>query len=915
MRFRISIFTAIIAIAATAFLTTREAPAHVRITTDLNWSEDIRPIVRKHCMSCHSPGGIAPNYVDLTTYGNKPGESGARDWAKAIEEEIMTGRMPPWRPDERFGTFENDRRITQDELDYLIAWIQGGAPQGPRRNLPAPEEFTKRDWLFGQPDYVVELPAPATIPAEPKEFLYTAKIPVEIEEDQWITGYEFFPGTPSIVHTVIAMIHDPEGAEPEVLEIEIKKEYDPLADEDDLEEIGTRTTAQGPHYLGQWVRGDVPVLLPDEAGRRLRKGSSIELQITYRKLSYEDEGKGFEDASKLGLFFATETVDLIVQSFKIENDDFTIPADEKHFEASVSFEIEESSHLIGLHPHMGFLGKDLRINATYPDGISKTLLWIPEFNQKFSSSYILATPIPAPAGTRLDLIGHYDNSSSNFENPNYPPKDVSAGEAPGNERLVAWIDTTLGDHLYVPAPTPTPRPVEESSDSGMGSLNFSDSDSVTDGTTLPPDIQMNNLGGIFGVDQTAEEVMAEQLAQANAERQEQAQAAAEADPTQEIYWCPMRGTAEGQCGLHDFDAPGKCDVCGMTLKPKSFFIERYGDKVASGTPTWNLTAPGTEDVFWCPNRGNVDHELTDYAERGVCPIDGEILVHRARFEDTKTWVCLTDACPDREKRYYSPGVCPTCGEPVQSMGHMDHTPLHGGQFIMADNLFHHIEGTLPANDVFRLYFYNDWKKPIDPRNFAGTVFIETFDEESEEIIEETFDLIYKEEGDAFLTAAITAIEEFPADFSAEVFLAGEKTIFSFAFEELTPEVDPNAEAQNIRLHKHAEAGELVIPESSEEKAREIFLRDAIVQDRIASEDWFGLHEPALQAKEIADALALNPGDLGPRDRGKLHKAVGRITQGGIFLDRAGDASDGPRVQKAYATFAEGIALLREIYPE
>ncbi|MEM6706199.1 MAG: hypothetical protein AAF690_26030, partial [Acidobacteriota bacterium] len=74
---------------------TSRAQAHTRITTNVTWSEDVRAILRTHCMHCHSPAGMAPSYADFTTYGtdSKPG---ARAWATAIEEEVLTGRMPAW---------------------------------------------------------------------------------------------------------------------------------------------------------------------------------------------------------------------------------------------------------------------------------------------------------------------------------------------------------------------------------------------------------------------------------------------------------------------------------------------------------------------------------------------------------------------------------------------------------------------------------------------------------------------------------------------------------------------------------------------------------------------------------------------------------------------------------------------------
>ena len=116
------------------------AEAHTRITTDVTWGSHIRDILRAKCMVCHHPGGLAPDYADFTFYGTAV-DPGAWAWRAAIEEEIITGRMPPWKPDSRFGEFANARLLTQEEKDLIIVWSRGGGPQGPVRNLPVPEEF------------------------------------------------------------------------------------------------------------------------------------------------------------------------------------------------------------------------------------------------------------------------------------------------------------------------------------------------------------------------------------------------------------------------------------------------------------------------------------------------------------------------------------------------------------------------------------------------------------------------------------------------------------------------------------------------------------------------------------------------------------------------------------------------------
>lgn len=885
--------------------------AHVRITTELTWSEDIRPIFEAKCMSCHSPGGIAPAYVDLTTYGNKPGQSGARDWAKAIEEELLTDRMPPWKADARFGRFRNHRFLTEEEEKYIIAWIRGGAPQGPRRDLPAPEQFTKRDWNFGTPDYVVELPGDHTVPAETNEEVFAVTIPLQLEKDEWITGFEFFPGNPRIIHSIQALIHDPAGAEPEVFDVEVTLPYDPLASEDELEKIEKRTLPPGPHFLGQWMRGDAPVLLPDEAGRRVRKGGAIELRIVYRKLTYEDQGQAFTDRTRLGLFFASEPVDLIVESRKIENAAFTLPADAADTEVSASLTLDEDVRLLAFHPQMNRLGRSLRLRATFPDGETQTLLHIPAFQSKWNSSFILDQPVPAPKGTVLELVGRYDNSTANADNPNRPPLEVKSGAAPGEEQLALWVDLALETHLYTPPPPPPPKVAEEGDRGGMLAPGV--------GGDVLSDVQPE-VGAIFSqlVDKDLEPAAADASTSTTAPAAGATPAPAPAPLDEEtdpdgVYWCPMRGTAEGQCGLKDYTAPGVCDVCGMKLKPRSFFLKRYEGKLAATQGEWRLTRAGAEEIYWCPERGRADHDLIDYEKPGVCPIDGLTLLHKSRFEPVRTFVCLTEACPDKGRTFFSSGLCPTCQQPVQSMGHMDHTPVHGGQLIMADNLYHHLEGTLPAPDTFHLFFYNDWKEPLDPRNFAGKVVMERWDEATEDVVTEEFELRYASDGDPFLTATIPAVAEFPVNFDALVWLAGKETLFSFAFDALSDEAA--AEQAQMRLHAHTERAPVVIPETADAIAREIYNRDRILRDRIAARDWFALHNPAFDAKDFAEALKTKEQGLGPRERADLRAAIDRITQGAIFLDRAGDTQDEPRVKKAYATFSEGIAALHLIFPE
>lgn len=103
--------------------------AHDVISTRLTWSQEVSRIVLKRCGACHREGGPAP--MALLTYAQ------ARPWAKAIKEEVLERRMPPWGAVKGFGDFADDPSLTPEELHVIADWVEGGAPEGDPQYLPA----------------------------------------------------------------------------------------------------------------------------------------------------------------------------------------------------------------------------------------------------------------------------------------------------------------------------------------------------------------------------------------------------------------------------------------------------------------------------------------------------------------------------------------------------------------------------------------------------------------------------------------------------------------------------------------------------------------------------------------------------------------------------------------------------------
>jgi len=80
--------------------------AHDPITTKLTYNAEISRILAGRCLSCHATGS-----VPLTTY-----------------QEVR--KMPPWGAQRGVGQFRNSQSLGQPEIDRIVQWVEGGAPEG-----------------------------------------------------------------------------------------------------------------------------------------------------------------------------------------------------------------------------------------------------------------------------------------------------------------------------------------------------------------------------------------------------------------------------------------------------------------------------------------------------------------------------------------------------------------------------------------------------------------------------------------------------------------------------------------------------------------------------------------------------------------------------------------------------------------
>src|SRR5262249_54239136 len=144
------------------------------------------------------------------------------------------------------------------------------------------------------------------------------------------------------------------------------------------------------------------------------------------------------DQTQVGLYFSKGKIDKRIRFGALFNPIINIPAGEAHYEVKANMTVPTNVTLLDVIPHMHWLGHDMLVTATYPDGHKQQLVDVQPYDFNWQTRYTYKQPVELPKGTRLDLVAHYDNSSANPHNPNNPPKRVTFGEQTTDEMCFAF---------------------------------------------------------------------------------------------------------------------------------------------------------------------------------------------------------------------------------------------------------------------------------------------------------------------------------------------------------------------------------------------------------------------------------------------------------------------------------------------
>lgn len=356
--------------------------AHEPITTKILFNKEVVRVLQKNCLGCHKPGGIAP--WSLATYEE------ARPWAKAIKEELLEKRMPPWPAVKGFGDFRNAPPLTQREIDVIVNWVEGGAPPGKPEDLP-PGPIVGDDWPLGKPDMVLKPGQDQRIAADADEYRIFSLPIRKMKEEAWVTGVDLKPGNGTVVHCA---------------------------------EFSIVAGGAAPKLSATWVPGHEPFQLPEGFGMRIGVDASVSLRIHYR-----GSGEEAEDRSAVGLYLARSAPAGEVESLTLDAGDFVIPKGSDRHRVKASATIDADSRIVAVIPSMMPLTASLEVTAYRPDGTAEVLIWVRGQRFHWQPTYVFKRPVSLPPRTRLELTAYFNNSDTNRNNQSNPPEDVRWSEA------------------------------------------------------------------------------------------------------------------------------------------------------------------------------------------------------------------------------------------------------------------------------------------------------------------------------------------------------------------------------------------------------------------------------------------------------------------------------------------------------
>ncbi|MEO6034853.1 MAG: hypothetical protein ABIQ35_06335 [Verrucomicrobiota bacterium] len=387
--------------------------------TNLLYSADIAPILANKCVRCHSPGNIA--YWSMTNY------SIVHDFSLFIRDEVLAGRMPPWKADPAYGAFTNNYSLTPDEARKLVQWVDDGAVKDVSESDPLANLSTPTNYPFawpielGQPDAILRIPAQSIPASGIQNYRYFNVTNTAFSSNVWLRAAVVRPTNIRVVHHSLVL-------------------------------DGSVAGGGIDGFFAGYVPGVQASAFPPNTGRMVTNRQVFQFQM-----HYITTGTPETDQTEVGFYLASSPPQFPLQTKSAYNVFFSIPANSAIYQTNASFPasgtLATNIMLYEMNPHMHLRGSWFYYEVIYPAGhipAREILLSVPSYVFHWQTAYRLVQPKYIPKGSRIVCTGGWDNSGQNSELMEgfnetgdtllLPNRKVGFGEQTYDEMFIGYLN-------------------------------------------------------------------------------------------------------------------------------------------------------------------------------------------------------------------------------------------------------------------------------------------------------------------------------------------------------------------------------------------------------------------------------------------------------------------------------------------
>jgi hypothetical protein len=322
----------------------------------VTYHRDIRPLIEARCVGCHIKGGPAPFYLDTWPEVDM--------YKSAIVGAVQARRMPPWTADDtNCNKLRDSQRLSDAQLKLFADWQAGGFAAGNEADFTPLVEAPKP--VLGEPTIIVK-PTAYQLRANDEHY-QCLQTDANIAEDTWVTALDVVPQHSEYVHHAIVSVGN--GS---------------------CSALGT--TAEN---IYSYRPGSRTVVFEQGDALLLKGGSSIAIEFHYNT-KFAPAGMTLPtDQSPLRLWTLPKGQKpqraVVRVPHHISNLSIPVNAVDQVYNQTMRLGAEYTqpgAEIIGMSPHMHYLGQKFNETLNTSDGKSVCLVDIPDWDQAWQLDYM-----------------------------------------------------------------------------------------------------------------------------------------------------------------------------------------------------------------------------------------------------------------------------------------------------------------------------------------------------------------------------------------------------------------------------------------------------------------------------------------------------------------------------------------------